>query len=166
MKPRRKPKIETDYRKLGRKTKLNKTLLRAIKLKMRKAIFEKYVYGAVGIPKATWYYWKQKAGTIREDIEKGAKPKSDYQKKEWAIFLDFLATTETTRPKVIADLIYQGQQSAKTNPQMLRFMLQTLAKDEFGEADTLNLKHSGLETLIGRMREAHAEYKKEMEEKE
>ena len=162
----KKIKAGTNYKKLGRKTKLNKTLLKAIKLNMRAGIFEKFVYTSLSIPKATWYSWKAKAGVIRQDIENGIKPKSQNQAAEWTILVDFLDTTETTKAKVIVLLTGRMQHVAQTDPKTAKFMLQTLAKEEYGETDTLNLKHTVDEKLVGRMREAHKERLKEMEEKE
>ncbi|HDY86651.1 MAG TPA: hypothetical protein ENH82_00875 [bacterium] len=161
-----KPKIETDYKKRGRKTKLNKTLIKQIKPLLKKAIFDKYVYEALQISHTSWSTWKNKAVQIEERIEAGEEPRSKNQAAEWAIFVEFLATVRETRPKVTIEMVGLLQRMAKTNFQALKFYLQTVGKEEFGEADTFNLKHTVDEKLLGRMREAHRERIKEMEEKE
>ena len=158
-------KVKTEYKKLGRKTKLTKTLLKQIKPMLRASIFDKYTYEALQISHTSWSTWKNKAVQIEERIGAGEKPKSKTEAAEWTLFLSFLATVRETRPRVTIQMVALLQRMATTNFQALKFYLQTIGKEEFGEADTFNLKHTVDEKLMGRMREAHRERIKEMEEK-
>ena len=159
-------KIKAEYKKLGRKTKLNKTLIKQIKPMLRAGIFEKYTYSALQIPPATWTLWKAKAVGIEEKIAAGEEPRNKAEVAEWDLFLSFLSTVRETRPRVTIQMVALLQRMAATNFQALKFYLQTVGKEEFGEADTFNLKHTVDEKLLGRMREAHRERIKEMEEKD
>ncbi len=62
--------MSTGNKRFGRKTKLNQDIIDKASALLQKGLFEETVFTLLGIPKSTWYGWKERG---QADIEKGVK---------------------------------------------------------------------------------------------
>jgi hypothetical protein len=110
---------------LGRRTKLTKTLLKEIKKILPLAIYEKYTYQYLQIPESTWHYWKKHAEEIVEKIINKEKPKTKTDQREWPLFIEFLDTVSTNKARGLVRATTILQRMMPNDWRALRMYLQT-----------------------------------------
>ena len=124
--------------KLGRKTTLTKELLKEIEKHSKLGLPDKTIYMALGIPKSTWYSWKDKGSRL---IEKTKKTKIEYKTKrsidDAQKLIDFVDIIKRGRQIAIARCVKIIHNAANESWQAAAWYLERVAFKTYGRKEII-----------------------------
>ena len=109
---------------------------------LNEGMYEKHVYGILGIAEATWYKWKRDARELEDKLTKDELTEDDLEEDDIKL-LQFLMITKKGRSVAIRTNL-QNIQKAGLDPshwQASAWYLERVANAEFGRSQTI--KHEG-----------------------
>lgn len=124
--------------KLGRKTTLTKELLKQIIEHSQLGLADQTIFKALGIPKSTWYLWKNKGIAL---IEKTEQRKKEYKSKkalqDAQKLIDFVHAIKKGRQIKIARCVRTIDKAMEETWQAAAWYLERVAYKSYGRKETI-----------------------------
>jgi len=122
-----------------RKVCLTETLLKEIDKYCKVGLYDKTIYGTLGIPRSTWYYWKTKAENLASDLSEKREVKFATLKKkhEAELLLNFLDIVKRGRHAAILRNVLLIEEAAKTNWFAAAWFLERMEPKIYGKRETI-----------------------------
>jgi len=156
-----KQKLDKIIKSKTRKVCLTEKLLKEIEKYCKVGLYDKTIYGQLGIPRSTWYYWKTKAENISAELSSKKKVEFPTLKKkhEADLLLNFMDIVKKGRHQAIARNVLIIQAAAVKTWQAAAWYLERMEPNIYGRTIKQNIdmtvkKHSPIDEMLNAAKKA------------